>query len=145
MKPAFSFGLGLLTMSVVAAGLAFSSAAEKAKAHRIVFHMTTPDTAAYRALTKQITNVRKEWPMAQIEVVAHNKGISMLLKEKTNIQPQLTESKAQGITFLACENTLRQQKLEKSQIVGESGFVPGGLIHIVERQEEGWSYIKGGF
>jgi intracellular sulfur oxidation DsrE/DsrF family protein len=83
--------------------------------------------------------------MAQIEVVAHNKGISMLLKEKTNIQPQLTELKAQGITFLACENTLRQQKLEKSQIVGESGFVPGGLIHIVERQEEGWSYIKGGF
>jgi intracellular sulfur oxidation DsrE/DsrF family protein len=145
MKSTISFGLGLLTMSVVAAGLAFSSSTVKPRAHRIVFHMTTPDTAAYRALTKQITNVRKEWPSAQIEVVAHNKGISMLLREKTNIQPQLTELKAQGITFLACENTLRQQKLEKSQIVGESGFVPGGLIHIVERQEQGWAYIKAGF
>lgn len=145
MKPVLSFGLGLLTMSVAIAGLAFSGAMPKPKTHRIVFHMTTPDTAAYRALTKQITNVRKEWPNAQIEVVAHNKGISMLVKEKTNIQPQLSELKSKGVTFLACENTLRQQKIEKSQIVSESGFVPGGLIHIVERQEQGWAYIKGGF
>ncbi|MBV6442033.1 MAG: hypothetical protein EPGJADBJ_03731 [Saprospiraceae bacterium] len=118
---------------------------EDKKPHRIVFQLTTPDTAAYRALTRQLNNVLAHWPDAQLEVVAHNKGIAMLVKDKTNVQPEITALKAKGIRFTACENTLKQQKLEKSQIVAESGFVPVGIAEIVARQEEGWAYIKAGF
>lgn len=143
--------IGAATAIVIMAGLSFTrnapaqedSAAKKG--HRIVFQVTTPDTAAYRSLTRQINHVLAAWPEAQMEVVVHNKGIGMLLKEKTNVQPEITELKAKGITFLACENTLKQQKIDKTQIVGESGFVPGGLVEIITRQEQGWSYIKSGF
>lgn len=113
--------------------------------HRIVFQLTTPDTAAYRALTRQLNNVLAHWPGAQLEVVAHNKGIGMLLKDKTNVQPEITALKNKGIQFIACENTLKQQQLEKSQIVAEAGFVPVGIAAIVERQEDDWAYIKAGF
>jgi intracellular sulfur oxidation DsrE/DsrF family protein len=113
--------------------------------HRIVFQLTTPDTAAYRALTRQLNNVLAHWPSAELEVVAHNKGIGMLLKDKTNVQPEITALQAKGIHFWACENTLKQQNLDKSQIVSESGFVPVGIAQIVTRQEEGWAYIKAGF
>lgn len=115
------------------------------KPHRIVFQVTTPDTAAYRALARQLNNVLAHWPQAQLEVMAHNKGIGMLLKDKTNVQPEITALKNKGIQFVACENTLKQQKLEKSQIVTESGFVPVGIAEIVTKQEEGWAYIKAGF
>lgn len=149
MKPVQYLLAGMAIMAAFAAGFAFSytpqPTADLGKKHRIVFQMTTADTAAYRALTRQLGNIRKEWPDAQIEVVAHNKGIGMLLKEKTNIQPELSELSANGVQFFACENTLKQQKLEKSQVVEQSGFVPGGLVHIVTRQEQGWAYIKGGF
>lgn len=113
--------------------------------HRIVFHLTTSDTAAYHALAKQLNNVLAHWPDAQLEVVAHNKGIGMLVKDKTNVQAQITALKARGVQFNACENTMKSQKLEKSQIVAEAGFVPVGLAEIVQRQEQGWSYIKAGF
>lgn len=145
--------MGAATAIVIMAGLSFAlnapapvqeEAAAK-KGHRIVFQVTTPDTAAYRSLTRQINHVLAAWPEAQMEVVVHNKGIGMLLKEKTNVQPELAALKAKGITFLACENTLKQQKIEKSQIVAESGFVPGGLVEVITRQEQGWSYIKAGF
>lgn len=115
------------------------------KPHRIIFHLTSPDTAAYRALTRQLNNTLDYWPDAQIEVVAHNKGIAMLLKEKTNVQPEITALKTRGIQFTACENTMKQQKLEKTQIITESGFVPVGIAQVVTRQEEGWAYIKAGF
>ena len=119
--------------------------AEGKKVHRIIFQLSTPDTAAHRALTRQLNNLLGYWPAAEIEVVVHNKGMAMLQKEKTTIQPELTALKAKGVTFLACENTLKQQKIDKSQIVAESGFVPGGLVQVVTRQEQGWAYLKGGF
>ena len=118
---------------------------DEKKTHRIVFQVSTPDTAAYRSLTKQLNNVLEHWPTAQLEVVVHNKGISMMLKDKTNVQPEIAALKKRGVQFSSCENTLKSQKLEKSQIIAESGFVPVGLAEIVERQEDGWSYIKAGF
>lgn len=135
--------VGVLAFSRTSAPV--TNASEEKKPHRIVFQLTTPDTAAYRSLTRQLNNVLAHWPGAQLEVVAHNKGIAMLVKEKTNVQAEISALKSKGVVFNACENTLKQQKLEKSQIVAESGFVPVGVAEIAERQEQGWSYIKAGF
>lgn len=115
------------------------------KKHRIVFQITTPDTSAYRALTRQLNNVLSHWPEANIEVVAHNKGIGLLEKKKCNVPNELSALKSSGVRFVACEQTLKQQKLEKSDILPDAGFVERGIVHIVERQEQGWAYIKGGF
>jgi intracellular sulfur oxidation DsrE/DsrF family protein len=150
---AFSkYTIGAAATLLVVGALAFSQKntpesdlSNDKKPHRIVFQLTSPDTAAHRALTKQLNNVLVHWPTAQLEVVVHNKGIGMLLKDKTNVQPEITALKMKGVQFSACENTLKQQKLEKSQIVTESGFVPVGIAEIVTRQEEGWAYIKAGF
>jgi intracellular sulfur oxidation DsrE/DsrF family protein len=115
------------------------------KAHRIVFQLTTPDTSAYRALTRQLNNVLAQWPEAQIEVVAHNKGMGMLEKKKSNVPAELAALQSKGVQFVACEQTLKQLKIEKTDLIPESSFVERGIIHIVERQEQGWSYIKAGF
>lgn len=115
------------------------------KTHRIVFQITTPDTSAYRSLARQLNNVLAKWPDAQIEVVAHNKGIGMLEKKKSNVSGEITALTAHGVKFVACEQTLKQQKLEKTDILPDAGFVERGLVHVVERQEQGWAYIKAGF
>lgn len=117
----------------------------KKKTHRIVFQITTPDTSAYRALTRQLNNVLDHWPQARVEVVAHNKGINLLVKDKTNVPAELTALKKRGVDFYACEFTLRQLSIPKADIIAESGYVERGIVHIVERQEEGWAYIKAGF
>lgn len=148
MKQTFSLLLG--TVGAMAAVAVFSfarptSAEQEKKSHRIVFQLTTPDTAAYRALTRQLNNVLEGWPNAQIEVVAHNKGISMLHKQKSNVAPELEALKARGVQFVACEQTLKQQQLAKTDILPLAGFVERGLLEIVTKQEQGWAYIKAGF
>jgi intracellular sulfur oxidation DsrE/DsrF family protein len=115
------------------------------KTHRIVFQITTPDTAAYRALTRQLNNVLAHWPDAKIEVVAHNKGVALLEKKKSNVPVELAALKSKGVQFVASEQTLKQLKLEKTDILPEAGFVERGIVHIVEREEQDWAYIKGGF
>jgi uncharacterized protein len=115
------------------------------KIHNVVFHLTTPDTLAYRTLTKQLSNVLAVWPKANIEVVVHNKGLGFVIKEKSQFEPEINTLVGKGVKFVVCENSLQRQKLSKDQIFAKAGFVPSGLIEIIEKQEAGWSYIKAGF
>ncbi|GAB2613764.1 hypothetical protein GCM10027035_07880 [Emticicia sediminis] len=96
-------------------------------------------------MTKQLSNVLSVWPTAKIEVVIHNKGLGMVLKGKSQFEPEINNLIGQGVSFVVCENSLKQQKLTKEQIFPKAGFVPAGLVEIIEKQEQGWSYIKAGF
>lgn len=133
---------GLFVLSFVAQRVA-PEATEKE--HKIVFHLSTGDTLAYRALTKQLKNVREHWPDAQIEVVAHNKGVAMLMHEKSNVGPEVQSAMQNKVAFVVCEQTMKNMHIGKKDIMPNVGFVERGLVEIVEKQEAGWAYIKAGF
>ena len=115
------------------------------KEHKVVMQLTTGDTLAYRALVKQLGNMTKIWPNAKIEVIIHNKGIAMMKKESSNVAEEITTLTKKGVRFIVCEFTMEQLKLEKSQILNDAYYTPYGLIAIVTKQEEGYSYLKAGF
>lgn len=131
----------MLTLSI--SQLSWTQTSEKE--HKIVFHLATSDTLAHKALTKQLSNVLDYWKTAKIEVVVHNNGIGFMKKSEALYAKEIEALKARGVVFAVCENTLKQRKIEKSQILPQAIFVPVGLAEIVIRQEEGWSYIKAGF
>ena len=94
---------------------------------------------------KQIFNALATAPNSKIEVVCHNNGISFLQTAKTFQGDKIKELKSKGVVFVACENTLRERKIDKTEIVPEAGFVPAGIIEVVDKQTKGWSYLKAGF
>ena len=75
----------------------------------------------------------------------HNNGIEFLTTAKTKTAKGITELKAKGVTFAACENTLRERKIEKTAILSEAIFVPAGILEVIMKQEDGYSYLKAGF
>jgi hypothetical protein len=115
------------------------------KKYKIVIQLTNGDTAVHRATVKQIFNALTAAPNSKIEVVCHNNGISFLQTAKTFQGENIKALKAKGVQFMACENTLRERKIDKSEIVSEAGFVPAGIIEVVDKQTKGWAYIKAGF
>lgn len=115
------------------------------KKYKIVIQLTNGDTAVHRATVKQISNALAAAPNSKIEVVCHNNGITFLQKAKTLQGEKIKELKAKGVEFVACENTLRERKIDKSEIVSEAGFVPAGIIEVVDKQSKGWAYLKAGF
>ena len=49
------------------------------------------------------------------------------------------------VQFSACNNT--KENMEKKEgkpvnIVSESVLVPSGVVHLMELQEKGWSYVR---
>lgn len=125
--------------------LAVQSSAQ-GKEHRVVIQFTNAtDTMQQKALTNQLNNLRAHWPDATIEVVAFNQGVDYLLSSKVRHQEAIMELKKSGVRFIVCENTMKHRKLNKTDFIPEAEFVKAGIAEIVERQEEGWSYIVGGF
>jgi intracellular sulfur oxidation DsrE/DsrF family protein len=132
----------LLTYSFVGSGFSQTS---QGSSHKIVFQLTTADTVFHKAFMKQLDNILRIAPDSKLEIVCHGPGLEMLMKEKCIVAPPIEALTKRGVEFVACEFSLKQKKIEKSQILPSAGFVEAGIIEIVSKQEKGWSYIKSGY
>ncbi|MDZ7899296.1 MAG: DsrE family protein [Arcicella sp.] len=136
----------IFILFVMATGIINNANAQiKEKEHKIVFHLASGDTLVHKALVKQIANVLDYWQTAKIEVVVHNNGIGFMKIEEAKTAKEIQALNTKGVVFAVCENTLKQRKIEKSQILTNATFVPVGIAEIVLKEEDGWSYIKAGF
>lgn len=120
-------------------------AQDKPTHHRIVIQLTSGDSLVHKNLMKQIRNMKEAAPTMELEIVCHGPGMDLLMSDRSTVAAKVKEFAAQGIVFLACENTIKERNLDRSKVLSEAGYVKAGIIHIVERQEQGWSYIKAGF
>lgn len=112
--------------------------------HKIIFQLTSGDTTAHKQLMKQFNNILSVSPTTKIEVVCHGAGLDMLVSGKTIVEDKIKALSEKGVMFNACEFSIKERKVDRSKIISVSGFVPAGILEIVSKQEQGWSYIKAG-
>ena len=77
----------------------------------------------------------------QIEIVAIGAGIGMLKFNSSEAQ-SVAAAKSVGVNVIACGETMKALMLEKDDMLPNIGFVPGGLIEVLDRQRHGWQYVK---
>ncbi|WP_242916451.1 DsrE family protein [Pontibacter liquoris] len=143
-------GIIIFALCLLATPAAFAQASNTAKttttpraaAHRIVYDVVSADSAQQAGLFRQLNNIKRGWPDAQIEVVIHGKGLEMIQTAKTRSAEAIKSLQAKGVTFAACENTMRAMHVTKEELLPAVITVPMGVGEIVLKQEEGWSYIK---
>ncbi len=115
------------------------------KTHKIVFQLSSEDTLVHKALMKQLNNISTVAPDSELKVVCQGPGLAMLLKNKSIVQEKIQQLKKKKIEFVACEFSMSEKKITKEQMLPEAGFVKYGILEIVTKQEQGWSYIRSGF
>ena len=76
-----------------------------------------------------------------IEIVAYGPGIGML-KADSAVGARVGEALASGVKIVACENTMRGQKLTKPDMLPDVGYVSAGVVEIMQKQQQGWAYIR---
>ena len=113
--------------------------------HKLVVQMVDNNTKVQNGLIKQLNNLKDGYgENITIEVVCHGPGLDLLHKERSEYREELLALKERGIIFLACENTLKGRDIPREDIMEEFDFVPMGIGEVMEKQEQGWSYVKGG-
>ena len=137
--------VGALGLAAVRAG---AQPSKPAPQHKIVFELTAESSDAWDGLLNNVENVQKSLgkDKTQIEVVGHGKGLNLLVASKDGaVRDRLKSlSDAGGVTFAACENSMRKAGVKKEDLVPFAMPVDSGVGEIVRKQEAGFSYLRTG-
>jgi hypothetical protein len=77
----------------------------------------------------------------EIEIVAYGPGLNMV-KTGSAVASRVDEGVLSGLNIVACQNTMANQKVGKDQILPGVNSVPAGVVEIMRRQQQGWSYLR---
>lgn len=140
------FGISLVPKDLMAKSTQTTMEKEAQEMHKVVFHLTSNVQEEHIAMLKHIENLSAGLKdKIIIEVVAHGPGISMFMKENPLAKQAVELQTNLPVRFSICENTLKQKNIDKSALYPGLYFVPGGLVHVIKLQEQGYAYIKANF
>lgn len=120
-----------------------ATAAKSVKKDKVVFQVSDVDSKKWNLALNNARNVQADLgkDRTEIEIVAYGPGIGML-KADSEVANRIEEAMAAGVKVVACENTMKAQKLARDDMLGGIGYVPAGVVQLMKRQKEGYAYIR---
>jgi intracellular sulfur oxidation DsrE/DsrF family protein len=111
--------------------------------NKVVFQVSDDDPKKWQLALNNARNVQQALGpnQADVEIVVYGPGISMLKLESPVADRVDQEGKA-GVRIVACQNTMKAQKLTKEDMLGSIGYVPAGVVELMKKEREGYAYIR---
>lgn len=133
--------LALVTLPVHAQSASPAPAA--AQRTQVVIQVSDADPGKWNLALNNARNLQADLGASNVDVelVAYGPGIGML-KADSAVAGRIDEALGAGVKVVACENTMRGQKLTKDDMLPKVGYVPAGVTELARRQQQGWAYIR---
>jgi intracellular sulfur oxidation DsrE/DsrF family protein len=136
---------GMALAALVAAPFATAAPGDAAPGarNRVVIQVSDADPAKWNLALNNARNIQADLGAANVdvEIVAYGPGIGMLKLDST-VASRIGEAAAAGVKVVACENTMKAQKLARGDMLEGLGYAPAGVVEIMARQQQGWAYIR---
>jgi len=140
--------VALISMAAIS-----GSRAADDKTHRVAIQIDQNDPQVMNLALSNVINVieyyRDKNEDVEVDIVAYGPGLQMLRADTSPVQDRVKHLKDTvfpgKIQFSVCNNT--KQAMEKAEghaisILADATIVPSGVVHLMELQEQGWSYIR---
>jgi hypothetical protein len=125
--------------------------AAKSKEHRLILQVNTNDSAAMNLALNNAMNVTQYYKeigeRVKIEVVTFGPGLHMLRDDTSPVKARIETMalSAPEVSFKACGNT--QENMHKAEnkdipIIPQAQVVKSGVVHVMQLEEQGWTYVK---
>ena len=115
------------------------------KPYKVVFDLTSSDPLDQRAVIRWIKEVSGVNPKTEMEVVMYGRGLDLVVSGKSTMAADVAEAmKSANVKFDVCAIAMKNQQVEKNQLLPNVQIVPDGIGEIVAKQNAGWGYIKVG-
>jgi len=114
-----------------------------AKQNRLVFQVSDAEPAKWNLALNNAQNVQQDLGPGNvdIEIVVYGPGIGML-KMDSVAGNRIADAVASGVKVVACENTMRNQKLTRQDMLPAISYVPAGVVELMRKQQQGWAYLR---
>jgi len=121
--------------------------------HRLLIQVDQNDPALMNLALNNATNVLEHYrgrgEQTDVEIVAFGPGLNMLRADTSPVGDRIKGMKDLAfpgtVRFSACGVTKRGMETKEGKAVAmlpEASMVASGVVHILELQEKGWSYVR---
>lgn len=143
MNPSRRFTLHAVLAALAALPLVATPVRAADKAHKVVFQVSDADPGKWNLALNNAANVQSDLGKnnVAVEIVAYGPGIGMLKMDST-VGARIAAALAAGVAVVACENTMKAQKLARDDMLPQISYVPAGVTELMKRQKEGYAYIR---
>lgn len=146
-----------LAMLVLVAVLPLAACATEEAAkepHKVVIHVDDNDKGKMNMALNNAANVTSYYQdkgeEVMIEIVAYGPGLMMYMDsaKKNPVHKRVASftDSFPNVGFRACGNTLKKMtkknKGKAPKLVASAQVVPSGVVQLMTRQQEGWSYVR---
>jgi len=110
---------------------------------KVVVQVSDDDPRTWNLALNNLRNLQSALGAQNVvaELVAYGPGIGMLQRD-SSVQARITQALGDAVRVLACENTMRGRKLAPPDMIPGIGYVPSGVVEIVERERDGYAYLR---
>lgn len=147
---AFLTALSLMSLTPLAFAAADNSKPVNDRAsvadHRekVVIQVSDKDPSKWNLSLNNARNVQAGLGGADkvdVEIVVYGPAIGMLTMD-SEVGGRVQNALEAGVKIVACQNTMRGAGLTEADMLPNIGYVPAGVIEIMQKQKQGYSYIR---
>ena len=113
---------------------------------KVVYHLSEPTRVGFVLGNIKNHIAGKGGPdKVRIVLVIHGPALDAFVANKSSpdIRLQVDKRAADGVTFIACGNTMAARKLVISDMLAGFDIAPeGGVVRIADLQQQGFLYIR---
>ena len=125
-------------------------AAREAEVNKILLHIDSASPQKFVTLLDKADGLlkaaRERNANLQVEVVANSHGLDLLRADRSPYARRIATltKNNENLRFIACAQTLARLSRDEGRIVllPEAQIAPTAIGEIIERLQEGWTYIK---
>lgn len=144
---AFTIILLIMTYATASAQNAkdsvFTGALSTQDHYNALYILNDSNTKKIQGILRNIKNVLNDPRLKgklKIELVVFGDGVE-LFKKTNHFDTTLLKLKEQGVILAQCSNTLKEKKIEKTELWPFIDYVPTGNGEIVIRHYQGWATV----
>jgi intracellular sulfur oxidation DsrE/DsrF family protein len=134
---------GLVAIALSALPSVGLAQAVQAPKHKALIQVSDDDAKKWNLALNNARNMQDDLnaDAIDLEIVVYGPGIGML-KADSPVAKRVADALKAGVQVVACENTMRNQKLVRADMLPGIGYVDAGVVEIMKKQQQGWAYIR---
>lgn len=107
----------------------------------VVIQENGKDAADFKRALTLASNMHEVLNKANFEIVVYGPNVKLLTSFSDQL-PLIQKVQSEGIKIIACGRSLDTENIKASDMAPGIKVVPYGAVRIVNRQKQGWQYIK---
>lgn len=121
----------------------FTGAIATMKHYKAIYVLNSGEEKKINGTLRNIKNALEDPRLKgklELELIVFGDGVAVYHKN-SSYEPALKLLQSKGVILAQCENTLKERKIEKSELFDFISFVPSGNGEIIIRQQQGWAVV----